>query len=339
MKNSVYAVIMAGGMGERFWPKSRKKSPKQLLSITSKNTMIQETVKRLRGIVQNEKILIITNKVQAPLIKKQLPGINKKNIIAEPLSKNTAPAIALAASIIKKRDGDNSIMIVLPSDHIIKDISKFKKTIKDSIGIAAKNEVLVTLGIKPSAPHTGYGYIKKGKILKNRFYKISRFTEKPDLKTAKKYVKSREYFWNSGMFIWRVDTVLDEIKKYVPKIINNLNRYNKVPSVSIDYGVMEKTKKAVVAEALFSWDDVGNWAALEGNLSKDRFNNITKGNAVVLDTKGSIVITDSHLVATLGIKDLIIVAAKDAVLICPKDRAQEVKKIVGVLRKRYKQYL
>lgn len=339
MKYNTYAVIMAGGMGERFWPKSRKKQPKQLLSIVSRRSMIQETVDRVKALVPEERILIITNKVQAPLVKKQLPDIPRKNIIPEPLSKNTAPCIALAAKIIQERGGRDTLMVVLPSDHVIKDASRFCRIIKTAVKMAKEGKVLVTLGIKPHFPHTGYGYIKLGRPLQDKYYKVARFTEKPDLKTAKQYIRNGKYLWNSGIFIWRTDAILEEIEKYIPRVLKKLNNYSKVPSVSIDYGVMEKTTRAVVAEADFPWDDVGNWAALEAYFKKDRFGNVFQGTSVAKDINNSIIITDSPLVATLGITDMIVVATKDAVLVCHKKRAQEVKQIVTLLKKGHKRYL
>lgn len=316
--SSVYAVIMAGGSGERFWPRSRRRMPKQFLPIVSKKSMLDETINRLKGVVPEDRIYIVTNKIQTPLVK------GYRNVIAESVSRNTAPCIALSARIIQKRDPE-AVMVVLPSDHYISDISKFQDTIKTAVKM---DGVLVTLGIKPAFPHTGYGYIKKGKRLGNGLYKVSRFTEKPDLKTAKRYVTSGKYYWNSGMFIWRVDTILEEIKKYLPDLDSR--------SISIDYGVMEKTNRAVVLEAGFSWDDVGNWASLDNHKEKDRNGNVLEGDVVVKDVANSTIITDAPLVAGIGIRDMIVIATKDAVLICPKDRAEEVKSIVGMLKENKK---
>lgn len=316
--SSVYAVIMAGGSGERFWPKSRRRLPKQFLPIVSKKSMIEETIGRLKGLVPEDRIYIVTNKIQASLIK------GRRNVVAEPLSRNTAPCIALSARIIQKRD-PNAVMVVLPSDHHIKDISRFQDTIRAAVKL---DSVLVTLGIKPTFPHTGYGYIKRGKRLGKGLYKVSRFTEKPDLKTAKRYVTSGKYYWNSGMFIWKVNTILEEIKRYLPDLDSR--------SISIDYGVMEKTKRAVVLEAGFAWDDVGNWASLDKHKAKDKDGNILQGDVVVRDVNNSIIISEAPLVAGIGIRDMIVVATKDSVLICPKDRAEEVKSIVGMLKENKK---
>lgn len=346
MKNSIYAVIMAGGSGERFWPMSRKSMPKQLLPIISKRSMLQNTAGRLKGLVSNSKIYIVTNKIQSGLVKKQLSGIPSKNIIVEPISKNTAPCIAVAATIIAKKD-KNAVIIVLPADHQIKNIQGFKKTINRAIDTANTSNQLVTLGIKPKSPHTGYGYIKKGCKLNRYSYEVAKFAEKPNLKTAKKYVGSGSYLWNSGMFIWRAVDILDEIKKYLPKLYDLCVKYNsdvvykKAENISIDYGIMENTKKAAVLEANFDWDDVGSWSALDAHLEKDKTRNIVSGKAVFKDVEGTIIKSDNPLIAVIGVKDLVIVAEKGAVLICPKERAEEVKQIVSHLKKdrRYKEYL
>lgn len=318
--NNVYAVIMAGGSGERFWPRSRRTFPKQFLPIISRRSMLEETLDRLKGLIPEGNIYIVINKKQKHLSK------GYKNIIVESVSRNTAPCIALSVNIIQEKD-PKAVMVVLPADHYIKDISKFKYTIKRAAEIASSEDVLVTLGIKPSSPHTGYGYIKKGEKLGKGLYKVSKFTEKPDLKTAKGYIASGGYFWNSGMFVWRVSTILEEIDKYLPNIRSSKE------NISIDYGVMEKTKKAVVLDAGFNWDDVGSWASLDKHIKKDKDRNIFQGDVVCKDVSNSTIITDSALVAGIGVSDLIIVATKDAVLVCPKDRAEEVKDIVGILKK------
>lgn len=317
---NVYAVIMAGGSGERFWPKSRQGFPKQFLPIISKRSMLDETLDRLKGFVHEDNIYIVINKRQKHLAK------GYKNIIVESVSRNTAPCIAMMANLIQKKD-PSALMVVLPADHEIKNVSKFHNTIKRAIGIANHGSVLVTLGVKPTGPHTGYGYIKKGKRLGRGLYKVSRFTEKPDLKTAKRYIANGKYFWNSGMFVWRAKDILEELHRYLPNI------YRSKEKISIDYGVMEKTRRAVVLEAGFNWDDVGNWASLDKHIKKDKDGNIFQGDVVCKDVSNSTIITDSSLVAGIGLEGLVIVATKDAVLVCPKDRAEEVKDIVGMLKK------
>lgn len=318
--DNVYAVIMAGGSGERFWPWSRKGMPKQFLPIVSKKSMLEETLERLKGIIPEKRIYVVTNKIQKHLVK------GCKNIIVESIPRNTAPCIAISAGLIRKKD-PTAVMVVLPADHKIKDVSKFQNTLLDAVKIADRSNVLVTLGIKPYTPHTGYGYIERGEKIGPGFYKVSRFTEKPDLDTAKRYVASGRYFWNSGIFIWKVGVILEEIKKYLPNIYRNKQR------ISIDYGVMEKTDRAVVLEAGFNWDDVGNWASLDKHRKKNKYGNIIQGNVLVKDVNDSTIITDAALVAAIGVKDLVIVAQDNAVLVCPKNRAEEVKSIIGMIRK------
>lgn len=345
MKN-IYAVIMAGGSGERFWPRSRKRCPKQLLSIVSKKSMLQETVARLKGFIPSSKIFIVTNKVQAKQVRKQLPALPSKNVIVEPLSKNTAPCIAVAASVIHKKD-PKAVMVVLPADHQIKDVRLFLNTIKEAVDLAARKDVLVTLGIKPKSAHTGYGYIEKGETISIGAYKVAKFAEKPNLQTAEEYVKSGKYLWNSGMFIWRAGSILNEIKEYLPELYELCMKYSsdtvyrRAESISIDYGVMEKTKRAVVVESEFDWDDVGSWSALDTHFKKDVYGNIISGGVVYKDVANSTIMTDEHLIAVIGLSDLVVVAEKGAVLICPKDKAEDVKHIVAQLKKdkKYKEYL
>lgn len=336
-------LLWLGGSGERFWPKSRRVKPKQLLPIVSNRSMLQETVWRLKGIIPRDKIYVVTNRVQEKLVKEE---VKLENIIAEPLSKNTAPCISVAASFIQKRDS-SGIMVVLPADQHIQDVSKFQTTIKNAVKIAGRDSTLVTLGMQPRSPHTGYGYIKKGKKIGQWLYKVSRFTEKPDLKTAKRYISTGRYLWNSGMFIWKVSSILEEIERHLPRLYlltksGKLNKiYRNAENISIDYGIMEKTDRAVVIETGFSWDDVGSWSSLDVYLTRDNKRNIIKGKVVIRDVYNSTIITDSPLVAAVGVSDIIVVGTKDAVLICPKNRAEEVKNIVGVLKKnrKYARYL
>jgi len=345
MKN-IYVVIMAGGSGERFWPSSRKKCPKQLLPIVSKNSMLQETVNRLKGFADNKNIIIVTNKVQAKAVRKQLPQLPKKNIVVEPFSKNTAPCIGVAADIIG-RENPNAVMVVLPADHQIKDAKKFLNTLNQAVRVASEKEALVTLGIKPRFPHTGYGYIKKGEAVAKGFFKIAKFAEKPDIEKAKEYCDSGEYYWNSGMFIWKASVILGEIENYMSSLskllkCRNLYKiYKDAENISIDYGIMEKTKKAVVMEAEFPWDDVGSWTAVDAHKEKDLDGNVMEGQVISKDVKNSTVIAKKNLVGIVGLSDIIVIAEKDAILVCPKNRAEDVKHIVGLLKKeeKYKRYL
>lgn len=346
-------VIMAGGKGERFWPKSRRKTPKQLISITDDGkTLIQRSVHRVLKLCSAENIYIVTNKDYAMAINKQLPEIPFENIIVEPFAKNTAACIGLAAAYIMDKD-ENSTMVVLPSDHIINDNDKFIKILKCAVEMAEKGENIVTLGITPSYPETGYGYIKFSdnvcKIKGQSIYLVERFVEKPDVKKAEEYMISGKYLWNSGMFIWKVSTIMNSIKKYMPELFEGLmtikdslytSRYNKVlydeyekfKSISIDYGIMEHAENIYTIPSEFGWDDVGTWTSLERIRKTDSLGNVAKGNVVSVDTKGCIIEGGKKLVATIGVENLVIVETDDATLICSKDRCQDIKLLLNEIK-------
>ncbi|MDO9464188.1 MAG: mannose-1-phosphate guanylyltransferase [bacterium] len=351
-------VIMAGGSGERFWPKSRERNPKQLLPIGSKNTMLQETVKRAQALTSSKNIFIVTRIGLENEIHKQVSHIPKENIIIEPFARNTAAAIGLANLIIQKRD-KNSITVVLPADHIIKDIGQFKKTITTAC-IAAEEGDLVTIGIKPSYPETGYGYIHRGDKIFTEYgsdtpgiFKVVEFREKPDLKTAREYFKKGEYYWNSGMFVWTTKCIEEAFKKYMPELYNALKvidnslssslrdevikeEYEKLEKISIDYGVMERAKNVSVVEGLFDWNDVGSWLALEKVYKKDDDGNIVVGDYIGIDTKNCILIGDKSPITAIGVSDLIIVNTGDVVLVCKKTEAQKVKKLLENIKQNKK---
>ncbi|MBI5048857.1 MAG: mannose-1-phosphate guanylyltransferase/mannose-6-phosphate isomerase [Deltaproteobacteria bacterium] len=350
---NIHVVIMAGGVGTRFWPLSRESSPKQMLKITGEDTMLRQTIKRLHDFVPQENISIVTSEKQAFDLNLHIEGLKKDKghlkIIAEPFGRNTAPAIGLAAVYLKKAKPD-AIMVVLPADHSIRNEKVFIETLKTAVNCAEGGH-LVTLGIKPSQPETGYGYIKTGARGKGReVRKVERFVEKPDIKTAEKYVKSGNYFWNSGIFAWKTSVILEEIKKYMPMLYNGLLKINKaigtksekeviketyseLENQSIDYGVLEKSKNVIVVPADIGWSDVGSWAALDQVISCDANGNIIKGNAVDIGSKDSVVFGGERLVATIGLKNMIVVDTADATLVCPKEKAQDVKKIVDELKK------
>jgi mannose-1-phosphate guanylyltransferase len=360
IKNHVYAVIMAGGGGERFWPKSRQAHPKQLHNIFGKRTMIQETVDRISSLVPRERIIVITNKLQAPLIKKQLKGVPSSAIVAEPFGRDTAACIALGSAIVMEKD-PNGIMVVLPADHVIRDVKALAANLRDACMVAWRHNCLVTLGIKPTGPATGYGYIRKGKTLgydmKTRFSTVSAFTEKPDKTTAKRYLRSRRYFWNSGMFIWKAATIAEAFKAYMPDLYSGYERmrnalassgrerviksvYKGLEKVSIDYGIMERADNAIVAQADFDWDDVGSWLALERHKPADGNQNVIVGETVALDTKRCIIISDTGIVGCLGLKDVVVVKTPDAVLVSHRSCLQDIKKIIKELKaRRYVKYI
>lgn len=344
------ALIMAGGRGERFWPKSRKNLPKQFLSLTDDGkTMIQLTVERILPLVKIEDIYIATNRDYKQLVKEQLPEIPEENILCEPAGKNTAPCIGLGAVHIQKKYG-NAVMMVLPSDHLIKYNSMFVSTLSDACEVAELGENLVTLGITPDSPETGYGYIKflPDKTL-GRAFAVERFVEKPNLEVAKSYVASEQYLWNSGMFVWKVSTILDNLKAYLPETFEGLERiqaaigteqqeavlekeFYAFQSESIDYGVMEKANHIYILTGAFGWDDVGSWLAVGRLKTSNEFGNVIDGNVVSVNTKNCIIQGEGKLIATIGLSDLIIVDSKDAILICEKDSAGDIKKVLENLR-------
>lgn len=347
------AVIMAGGKGERFWPKSRKSLPKQFLSLTDDGkTMIQLTVERLKKLVDIDNVYIVTNKDYKNLVLEQIKGIPEENILLEPVAKNTAPCIGLAAMHIKKKYND-AVMIVLPSDHLIKYNEIYMDTLKVAIEVAEEDGNLLTIGITPSYPETGYGYINFGRdeddIKRNNIYRVKRFVEKPNLETAKEYLASGKYLWNSGMFVWKSSTILNNFRELLPEIFEGLEKiyetigtaeeeiilhqeFSKFQSESIDYGIMERAGNIYTIPGSFGWDDVGSWLALERINRTNDDGNVIKGNVITIDSKKSIIQGQDKLIATIGIEDLIVIDTDDALLIAKKDSTQEVKKVIENLK-------
>ncbi len=320
-----------------------------------RRSLIQETVDRIKPLVPYERIYVITNKEQLISIKADLPLI--KNIIAEPASRNTAPAVALAAMIIKKED-PQGIMIVLPSDHLIKEKERFINTLKTGVEVARTSNGLVTIGVKPTFPATGYGYLRidtsgefkiKGPGLKAKVHRVKAFVEKPNLPTAVKFLKEKRYYWNSGMFIWKASSILDAIKEHLPRLYlglqliepsighpgfySSLNSlYPRLEEISIDYGVLEKEKRIFAVEGKFYWDDLGSWDSLARHLKTDVCGNFILGSHRGVDTKDSLVVSEKGVIGTVGVSGLIIVRDGDCVLVCSRDRAQDVKRLVGLLK-------
>ncbi len=348
----ITAVIMAGGRGERFWPQSRVNRPKQFLSLTADGeTMIQKTVARLSSLVDIEDVFIVTNKSYLDLVKEQLPSLPEENIIAEPAARNTAPCIGLAAGIIRKKYDDDAIMLVLPSDHLIKFNAMFVDILKQAIKVAEDNKNLVTIGITPTYPETGYGYINfsSSDTEYQGAYEVVRFVEKPDIDRAKQYVSSGEYLWNSGMFVWKASSILSNIEKYLPDMYKGLakisetygteafeetlcNIFPQLKSESIDFGVMERADDIYTIPGNFGWDDVGSWLALERINPTNEYGNMVKGDVISINTKNSTIIGGKKLIATIGLDDLIVVDTDDAILICSKDSSQDVKKVIENLK-------
>lgn len=343
-----YAVILAGGVGSRFWPFSRELEPKQFMKIIGEASLLQATIQRLKGVVDPGHIYIVTNNIYFYEVKEQVAkfGIPDSNIILEPQGRNTAPAAGLCAKLISWIDKD-AVLLVLPSDHYIKNIDNFKLTLKKAI-ITAKKDLLVTIGIKPSAPSMGYGYIKTGSrclVSGSRYlaYRVEKFLEKPSLDNAKKYFKDKKFYWNSGMFIWKANVLMEEIKKYLPDLYKNLARIKSVDdiakvwpgikAISLDYGIMEHSKRIALVPSNFYWTDLGSWDALSEIFPKDRKGNISNGDILNLDSQGVCVFSRANrLVSTIGVNNMVIADTPDALLVCDRDKTQDVKKLVEKLK-------
>ncbi len=357
---TITSLIMAGGKGERFWPKSRTSLPKQFLNISGNKSMMQQTIARLEKLIPITQIFVVTNELYAELIKAQIPHLPLENIIIEPIGRNTAPCIGVASLIIEERYPD-STMVVLPSDHIIQNEQGFIKIIKTAAQFADEHDHIVTLGIPPTYAETGYGYIEYSEEFQEMdelsIHTVNKFVEKPDLATAEQYLKAGNYLWNSGIFVWKTSVIRMHIKELMPEMHDVLEtiragfayedknltikrEFHKMPDQSIDYGIMEKVRSIHVIPCLFGWDDVGSWTALERIEELDEDGNVIRGNILNLDTKGCIIESNGKLIATLGISDLIIVETDDVTLICSKDKAQELKSLIKELKvQKLEQYL
>jgi len=345
----LFAVIMAGGVGSRFWPRSKEKKPKQLIRIVGNNTMIQDTVKRLEGLVENNNIIVITNKVQKMRVKEQLPQLPEENIIDEPFGKNTAACIGLASILIKAKNKD-AIMITLPADHLINDDELFRQCLSKAADFAYKSKGLVTIGITPTRPETGYGYIQfDDAMIENDIYKVLAFAEKPNLSIAREFLESGDFLWNSGIFIWRVDTIYEEMKKFLPDLTEGLGKiekaigtsefekqlvqvYGQLKSISIDYGVMEKSKIVYLTKADFYWNDVGNWEAVYEVSEKNEEGNVLVGDVYSEKSFSSFIFSPRKFTAAIGIENLIIINTPEALLVCHRNNAQDVRDVVDYLK-------
>ena len=345
----IFAVIMAGGVGSRFWPSSKERTPKQLLKIFGEKSMIQDTVERLKGIVEDEDVYIITNKIQRQEIIKQLPKIPKENVLEEPFGRNTAACIGLSSIILQSKSED-AVIITLPADHLIKDIKGYHKTLKAAIDFAYKSRGLVTIGITPSRPETGYGYIQiDEKEVDENVYKVYTFAEKPNYATAVRFLESGDFFWNSGMFIWRVDTILEEIRIHMPELYEGLvkikqdlnspgfektlvNVYGLLRNISVDYGIMEKSQRVYLTKGTFIWSDVGSWEEVYQLSEKDENGNTIRGNIFTDMTVDSFIYSPNKFAAVMGVENLIVINTDDALLICRRDQSQEVRKVVDHLK-------
>ena len=345
-----HPVILAGGRGERFWPLSRRARPKQLLPLLSDRPMVADTLERLRGLADPKDAWIITSRDLRAAVRAAVPSVPRERIIGEPVGKNTAPAIALAAWWLRDL-GPDVVVAILPSDHRVEPAALFREELAAAAKAALDRRAIVVIGVPPTRPDTGLGYIEVGEPVAagSAFREVVAFREKPDASTAARYVEGGRHLWNAGIFVFAPEIMLGEIRLHAPDIAALLSDlpdrpgrgtdaaleryYAAAPSISIDYAVMERTRRAVVARAGFAWDDLGSWAALETQGTKDANGNVVRGRAFLHDSTGVIAFSDGGLVAAIGIKDLVIVHTGDVTLVCPRDRAQEVRALVERIKK------
>jgi mannose-1-phosphate guanylyltransferase len=365
-KLTAHAVILAGGRGTRFWPRSRTRTPKQLINIVGKSTMLQQTVERLRPLIPAERIWSVTNAEQTIALRKQLPASARKKVLTEPQGRNTAAAIALAAVHIRHAAKGDALMAVLPADHYISQPERYREVVRAALEVARTEEHMVVLGIPPTRPETGFGYIERREppfsVTGFQVFLVRRFTEKPELNLAKEYVASGMYQWNAGMFFWRLSTFLNALKKFLPKtyeLIELLSShigkrsydaqlkqiYPKLENISVDYAILEKAATATesasevksqvfVIPAEVGWSDIGSWNAVYELITKRPGENILAGLGQTLDAEGNFLWSPGKFIAAIGVRDLVVVETQDALLICPRDRAQDVAKIVKSLEQR-----
>jgi len=364
-----YVIIMAGGKGERFWPVSREKTPKQLITLLGNRSFLQQAVDRVLPVVPLKNILIITNEVQAPEVRKQLPKLPKQNVIAEPVGRDTCAAVTLGAALVGARS-TTGVMAVLPADHVIPEEKKFQQVLSDAFDLGSRGQAIITIGIKPSEPATGYGYIRVGEMLpppkgvkayKTGFFRAEQFVEKPDYNKALDYLNSGQYRWNAGMFIWSFVTITEGLQKHQPEMYEACQRWFKVAGspeklrkvlakeypaikrISIDYALMEHAHNVVVADGAFGWDDLGSWTALGRHLKADPEGNCAVADFIHVDGARN-TIFDARTkgrrtpIAVVGLRDSILVQTDDATLLAHKSQAQKVKELVKRLaeKKEYK---
>ena len=356
-----FVIIMAGGRGERFWPVSREKTPKQLITLLGKRSFLQQAVDRVLPLVPMKNIFIITNEVQAPEVRKQLPKLPKDNVIAEPVGRDTCAAVTLGAAIVGQRS-TSGVMAVLPADHVIPDEKKFQQVLGDAFDLAGRGQVIVTIGIKPTEPATGYGYIHVGNELpppsgvkkyKTTFFRAEKFVEKPNYETALDYLNSGQYRWNAGMFIWSFVTVTQGLEKHQPEMAAACHRwfeaakspaklqkvlakeYPEIKKISIDYALLEKAQNVVVADGSFDWDDLGSWTALARHIKPDAEGNCAVADFIHVDAARNIIFDartkNRTPIAVVGLRDSILVQTDDAVMLAHKSQAQKVKEMVKKL--------
>ena len=342
----MYGLILAGGSGSRLWPLSRELYPKQLLNIQKTESLLQDTFLRLKECMPVENIISITGVKHTPNVRYQLSSLTESpNVLSEPIAKNTAPAIILSVKYLSETTKDDPIVLVVPADHLVKDLKGFSETVKEAEKIAEQG-FIVTFGVKPTYAETGYGYINVSteKVLSG--YKVDKFVEKPNSDLAKKYITDGNYYWNSGIFMFKASTLLEEVAKCAPDIYNRLGNFDftksaeipfmefdKMPNISIDYAVMEKTSKITLVDLKSDWNDLGSWKSIYDVSEKDEKGNVKIGHVLDEGSKNSFMYSSSKLVATIGLEDVVVVETEDAVLACKADKAQDVKKIYDTLKK------
>lgn len=348
-----HVVVMAGGSGTRFWPESRARRSKQFLDLTGQGPMIRETVRRLFPLLRRENVWVVAGEKDAPHLSARGLGIPGRNIILEPEGKNTAPAVALAVAHIVRHD-PGAVIAAAPADHAVADGRAFRTVLGKALRVAGRTGRFVTLGITPAHPATGYGYIERGAPLgkkKDGVFNALRFTEKPDLDTARRFLGSGRFYWNSGIFLFRADTFGDRIARFLPGVHDAIegafrfygkkefpgrlrNAYRRMPSISIDYGILEKENGILVIPADFGWSDLGTWRSLHEFLGGPG-ENVAFGDAILLDCRNALVRTDRGVVAVAGMEDVVVVRSGDAVLVCPRSRSEDVKRVAEEVRKRF----
>lgn len=350
MPNSLYALILAGGSGERFWPLSRRARPKQLLRLVAEQTLLEQAVARLDGLVPPERLLILTNVDQEAAVRELLPQLPKENIVAEPAKRDTAAAVALGAGWVAARD-HSATMVVLPADHVINDTAAFQKTLGVAAAAAEETGALVTIGIKPTWACPGYGYIEQGEAVKLRananeaaVHRVVRFREKPNADLAESFIRKGNFRWNAGMFVWSVPSVLSEFNRHTPELANFISqlrvpknfsntlreRFAALPRISFDYAIMEKADRVLMVEADFDWDDVGSWRAVSKYFKNDAEGNAANCEITALESSNNIVFNpDGARIALLGVHNLIVVRTADAILICHRHQAEKIKNLIG----------
>lgn len=347
-----YVVVLAGGRGERFWPLSTRKRPKQLVALVGGRPLIAQTVVRLDGLVPPERVLVITNVETVVPTRQWLPELPPENIIGEPVGRDTAPAVALAAALVRARD-PNAVFAILPADHVISDEPRFRATLETVFRAASREDALFVIGIPPTAPSSAFGYIEadtpRFELDGHSFFAVRRFVEKPDVETARRYLAEGRYFWNAGMFVWSLASLQRALERHAPsfaalsrRLADAVGRsdfdaavrsaYAGVEKISIDYALMEKADNILMTPADFPWDDVGSWTALRNHFAADARGNVVIGDCAALDAEGNTVVSNGRLTALLGVRDLVVVQAEGVTLICHRDRAEQVKRLVQLLQ-------